>query len=90
LDRLLNVSKARRYFETKLGETSRKIILGIILTASVAFVAARPYQASEAQHFTRLRDIADSYDYVIIGGGTAGLMVADRLAEDGQCVFCIF
>ncbi len=24
------------------------------------------------------------YDYVIIGGGTSGLTVADRLTEDGQ------
>jgi choline dehydrogenase-like flavoprotein len=25
----------------------------------------------------------DSFDYIIIGGGTAGLTVADRLTEDG-------
>lgn len=28
-------------------------------------------------------DIAESYDYVIVGGGTSGLTVADRLTEDG-------
>ena len=25
------------------------------------------------------------YDYVIVGGGTSGLTVADRLTEDGKC-----
>lgn len=28
--------------------------------------------------------IHDTYDYVIIGGGTAGLTVGDRLSEDGE------
>lgn len=28
--------------------------------------------------------IADEYDYVIIGGGTSGLTVGDRLSEDGK------
>jgi hypothetical protein len=37
------------------------------------------------QHFTHSKDIASTYDYVIIGGGTAGLTVADRLTEDGNC-----
>lgn len=26
--------------------------------------------------------LADSYDYVVIGGGTSGLVVASRLTED--------
>jgi len=29
-------------------------------------------------------DVAQEYDYIIIGGGTAGLTVADRLSEDGK------
>ena len=28
--------------------------------------------------------LSESYDYVIIGGGTAGLTVGDRLSEDGK------
>ncbi len=30
------------------------------------------------------RDVDETYDYVIIGGGTAGLTVADRLTEDAN------
>ncbi len=29
------------------------------------------------------RDVDKEYDYIIIGGGTSGLTVADRLTEDG-------
>ena len=31
---------------------------------------------------TSLDEIAGSYDYVVVGGGTSGLTVADRLTED--------
>lgn len=31
--------------------------------------------------------IRDSYDYVIVGGGTSGLTVGNRLSESGKCKF---
>jgi choline dehydrogenase len=49
------------------------------------FVAARPNSASLARHLTELQDTNTTYDYVIIGGGTSGLTVADRLTEAGNC-----
>ncbi|KAK2736318.1 hypothetical protein FQN55_001704 [Onygenales sp. PD_40] len=44
-------------------------------------VSAAPGPAKYATLVER-QDVAESYDYVIIGGGTAGLTVADRLTED--------
>ena len=32
----------------------------------------------------RADQLKDQYDYVIVGGGTAGLTVADRLTESGK------
>lgn len=32
---------------------------------------------------TRVHQLNDIYDYIIVGGGTSGLTVADRLTEDG-------
>jgi hypothetical protein len=55
--------------------------------ASFSFKAfARPESVYGAHHLTHSGQAQTSYDYVIIGGGTAGLTVADRLTEDGKCL----
>lgn len=44
-----------------------------------------PASALRARHLTNVEELRESYDYVIIGGGTAGLTVGDRLSESGEC-----
>ncbi|KAK3380793.1 hypothetical protein B0H63DRAFT_544871 [Podospora didyma] len=54
----------------------------LILTRHVCLAFPRDIHAS--QTLSRAQDVDSAYDYVIIGGGTAGLTVADRLTEDGK------
>jgi hypothetical protein len=54
------------------------------------FGAAEAYNpaARSIKHSTiveRADDLLAEYDYIIVGGGTSGLTVADRLTEDGKC-----
>ena len=45
------------------------------------------HDSLKAQHLTRSSDLQSSYDYVVVGGGTSGLTVADRLTESGKCLW---
>jgi hypothetical protein len=53
--------------------------------ALVAVIHSSPLPR-HARIITRDSDLAFSYDFVIIGGGTSGLTVADRLTEDNKSV----
>lgn len=33
-------------------------------------------------------DVLDTYDYVVVGGGTGGMTLASRLSEDGTSMSC--
>lgn len=39
------------------------------------------------KHLTRAEEVEETYDYVIIGGGTSGLTVADRLTENPHRIY---
>jgi len=54
------------------------------LLAISGLCVASPYKADAATVVTRAENLDEAYDYVIIGGGTAGLTVADRLTVDGK------
>ncbi|CEI67552.1 unnamed protein product [Fusarium venenatum] len=43
-----------------------------------------PRSAHQACRITNGSELLPAYDYVIVGGGTSGLTVADRLTEDGN------
>jgi len=53
------------------------LIAGIILRAH-----GFPVLSENARVHRSAESLLDAYDYVIIGGGTSGLVVANRLTED--------
>lgn len=63
----------------------------LVLSLLVAFldtVVALRRTLKHANILDREEALREEYDYVIIGGGTAGCTVADRLTADGKCEPC--
>ena len=60
------------------------IALRLLLSSlwASAALALPPRIWERAQVIDNVTQLNQSYDYVIIGGGTSGLTVADRLTED--------
>ena len=54
----------------------------LLLAVKSAFCLPRGVERSLL--LTKPSEVEKTYDYVIIGGGTSGLTVADRLTEDGK------
>ncbi|KAK4183563.1 putative GMC oxidoreductase [Podospora australis] len=58
--------------------------LSAVTIAVLALTPAYARDIRASKVFLDARQVEKGYDYVIVGGGTAGLTVADRLTEDGK------
>lgn len=57
-------------------------LLLLFLVQSV-LIAAQPLD-TRATIFNSTANLKDRYDYIVVGGGTSGLTVANRLTEDAS------
>lgn len=64
----------------------RAVLLGLAIYPAVSLAIGLPAYINTSKLLARAADVKPEYDYVIVGGGTAGLTVADRLTENGRCM----
>ncbi len=66
------------------------VAVGLLpLLGAVEAYSAAARSARRTTLLERAGDLLPEYDYIVVGGGTSGLTVADRLSESGQCKFAV-
>lgn len=60
----------------------KRSIVSRLFALAHSAVSALPLLISNA-------DVLDTYDYVVVGGGTGGMTLAGRLSEDGSRMLCL-
>ncbi|KAL2264522.1 hypothetical protein VTJ83DRAFT_7032 [Remersonia thermophila] len=58
-------------------------VLAAVVAVTGPVCLAYPQEVPASKVFLNGRQVGTEYDYIIVGGGTAGLTVANRLTEDG-------
>jgi hypothetical protein len=61
------------------------LLLALVTSVTVPPTLCSPHSVGYSKILGRAADVKSEYDYIVVGGGTAGLTVADRLTEDGKC-----
>ena len=65
-----------------------KMQLLLIISSLFAFLGCAEVLEGRGDVVKRNVDLLESYDFVVVGGGTSGLTVADRLTEDPSGMLC--